>query len=120
MKINDELYSKTLFQGSLQDNITLNDDVSKFNFLEIYFRQNDYTYNSVKVDSPLNKIVNLTVHHIGGDGVSDNISSKNIRILSNKIIVDNSRILFYTFTKSGLAVYNNDDSIFITKVIGIK
>lgn len=69
MQINDKLmknYLKksdgiekptTLYEGTVAGNITLNDNVSNYKYIEIYYHDNDTIYNSVKVEDANNKLV---------------------------------------------------------------
>lgn len=98
-------------------NITLSDDVSNYDYIEIFYRQNNKIYHSVKVYDIENDNENMvSLCLVGG------ITSDNAWIQSKNVIVSGSSITTYNkmewATKTG--TFNNIDNIYITKVVGYK
>ena len=118
----EEANSYVLFDGEATNaNITLYDDVSNYDYLEVFFRCNSGFYNSMKVYQPNGKYVVLTIIECNdSDKYFMNYKSKNVIISGNTITNQHSgEMNFKLSTKSiDSAVRNNN--IFITRVIGIK
>ena len=65
---------RVLFDGDSNGTITLNDSVNNYEYIEIFFRQHQYTaiYNSVKIYHPWNVQADLTAIQAenGGSGIA--------------------------------------------------
>ena len=110
--------SKTLYDNSTGSNetITLNETCANFSYIEIFYRSNDYWYNSVKIANPNEKKVSLDC--IYTDGTYLHHKSKGILINGTSI----SNINYIT-TRQGnniATTSSNTNNIYITKVIGLR
>lgn len=110
----NKLYaSNSLFSGDTSGTVNLSDNVSNYDYIEIYFRTNDGSNykSSVKVISPNNAIADLVYHYYTGVCY---IKCANVNISGNAI----------TFVKN-FQMYNGGNYsegayISITNVIGYK
>ena len=94
-------------------NITLNQNVSNFNSIEIFYKNVDNFFSSVKVETPNKKNVNLSITFINQDGLVLNVSSA-INYINEGMI----STVFYGGASGTNVTANND--IKITKVIGYR
>ncbi len=103
----------SLYTGGSNANITLSDSAANYTYLEIFFNANNY-YNSVKVYSPNNKNVYLSVNVVNADA----------SYFQNKIVLINgtsiSNVVFNQNTVGSSVATENANNIYITKVIGYK
>ena len=103
----------SLYTGGSKENITLSDSAANYAYLEIFFNANNY-YNSVKVYSPNNKNVYLSVNVVNADA----------SYFQNKIVLINgtsiSNVVFNQNTVGSSVATENANNIYITKVIGYK
>ena len=113
-----------LFNNASGDNgeITLSDSSANYNYLEIYFKQQDNTYSFTRVADPNGKAVILMGYHITNNGYAIGISARNVLISTNKIITQPTNRymksnIVSTDVISGGSVAND---IYITKVVGYK
>ena len=94
--------------------ITLEDDASNYEYIDIYFKQHEYTpiYNSVRVYSPNDKQVDLSARQAepGGTG----IASAYVHIKGNSITKKGSNVYWTNGGNQG------KDVIYITRVVGYK
>ena len=110
-------------------NITLSDNVSNYEYIEIFYRNVDNIYSSVRVKNPNTKNVNLlvSVSFTGGTGNPGlfalhsrtiNISGTSINTLS----IDNNGNYYAGFAlwENGSPSVEKSNYIYITKVIGYK
>ena len=111
-----------LFDGEAStDTITLNDDVSNYTYIEIFFRDNAYMYNSIKIHLPNNKKAVLTVVECNdSDNYFMNFKSKNIAILGNTITNQYYGELNFRMSTKSIYSASRSNVIFITRVIGYK
>lgn len=124
------IYTKyDLYNNSSGTNgtITLSDDASNYHYLEIFYTDNQKAKNkSVKVYSPNNKIVDLSI--IGG---WKNSNAPNTDIRTRGIKISGTSITTYTdsstssattsylqFSGTGIGYHSNDNHIYITRVEG--
>lgn len=117
----NNIYKKTvLFEGNTNTTITLSEDCSNFDFLDIEYRFDDNKYNFTRIYEPNGKGVCLPNVNVGNNASYINIIGGNITLSNNKINIGNGAYLninVSNFTK------NNSSSNFetrITKVIGYK
>lgn len=103
-------------------NITLNDNVSNYDYIEIFFKCLDphSAYASTKVHSPLNKKVCLIVGHETTDDMHTYYQwHKTVIIGTNSITNDKYSRFFNVWGTNGMQ-YGLENSIYITRVVGYK
>lgn len=96
-------------------NVTLSISASNFNFLEIYFKDNDGVVSSVKVDNPNGKTAFLSIQYPYQNGVTY-IKSCQVTISGTSITPSNYSSM--TIRSGQSPTITNDNYIYITKVIG--
>lgn len=111
-EVNNVLYYNA--NGS-NSTITLSDSASNYDYLEIFYKDSDNQYNSVKVFSPNNKKVFLTSSTIYNNKIYYKMKVVGI---SNTSITNNSTSQM-TCDTSGNTI-TTDNFIYICKVIGVK
>lgn len=101
--------------------ITLNDDVSNYEYVEIYYRNNGKSYDSTKIYQANDKTTKLTMEYIytSGNFVYTENLFKSIYIENNSITVENYGYL-QTIDKEINNVNTTDNYIYITRVVGYK
>lgn len=114
LELLDKLTPVVLFDGDSNETITLSDSVNNYEYIEIFFRQNQYTaiYNSVKIYHPWNVQADLTAIQAekGGSGIA-----------SAYVVINDT-----TIRKAGYNIYwtnggnTHTDAIYITRVLGYK
>lgn len=124
MQINDKLmknYMKnpiTLYEGTTPGNITLNDSVANYKYIEILYHDNDAVFNSVKVENADGKLVQF----YGGYFSRPEFYQKNGRAkISGNVIIFESLITIEMVYNNYPQITENDNTVFtITKVLGYK
>ena len=106
------LYSN---DSSSSANITLSSSANNFKFLEIYYKDNDGVFNSVKVYNPNGKTVFLSIQYPYQNGVTY-IKSCQVSISGTSITPQNYSSM--TIRSGNAPTIANDNYIYITKVIG--
>ena len=96
-------------------NVKLTDNASNYKFLEIYYCDNDNTYNSVKVESPNGKNVLLSIQYPYQNGVTY-IKSCLISISGKQITPINYSSM--TIRSGQAPTIANSNYCYIRKVIG--
>jgi hypothetical protein len=111
-----------LFGGDgTPDSVTLNDDVSNYEYIEIFFRCNAGFYNSIKIHQPNGKKAVLTVIECNdSDNYFMNYKSKNVLISENTIINQYSGEINYRFTTKSIYSVSRSNVIYIDRVVGYK
>lgn len=113
----------TLYSNSSGSNgsITLNDDVSKYNFIEIYYQDNNGNeLSSKKFINVNNKSISLDLQQISS-GTSAYWRSTTYQVSGSTITVSNTQQLGYVRYDNGNMSLTYDKSyIYITKVVGYK
>lgn len=111
-----------LFDGEATNaDITLYDDVSNYDYLEVFFRCNSHFYNSMKVYQPNGKQAVLTIIECNdSDKYFMNYKSKNIIISGNTITNQHYGEMNFKLSTKSIDSAARSNSIFITRVIGIK
>lgn len=108
------LYENTSGSNS---NITLSDNASNYEYLEIFFRNNDNIYSSVKVYQPNGKKVNLISQYNNG---SNTIWFKiAICLISGNTITKDNAVEMKLAASSSINA-SSGNSNYITRVIGYK
>lgn len=97
--------------------ITLNDNVSNYEYVEIYYLGKYVSCNYIKVPKALYGLFSLKGIHISG-GQDSFISSNTEASLSGTSISVN-RCVNYTVTNAGISNFNNTNEIIISKIVGI-
>lgn len=105
------------------DEITLSDSSANYDYIDIFFRQQDSTFSFTRVFSPNGKHVMLMGYHTTNSGNALGISARNVDIINNKITTQatnrymTSNIVTTSDALSGGA---KDNKIYIVKVDGYK
>lgn len=104
-------------ENGTTENVTLSQSAEEFDYIEIFYKNNDNFYNSTKIDSPNGKSVNLLVLFINQTGLVFNIASAIVKIENTTISKS-----FWGNSSTGSSTTNvsTTDMIKITKVIGYK
>ena len=114
----NEVLGTILYENNAgsNENITLNDTVSNYKFIEIFYKSNDNAYSSVRVDTPNGKRVSLLAFWSIDDWLYGKI--KQISISDNKI--NNLAFQQVVIPNSASPTVSLSNYIYITKVIGYK
>ncbi len=114
----NEVLGKVLYENKNGSNetITLNDSVSNYKFIEIFYKSNDSAYSSVRVDTPNGKRVSLQAFWSIDDWCYGKI--KQISISDNKI--NNLAAQQLVIGSGASPTVSLSNYIYITKVIGYK
>lgn len=92
--------------------ITLSESSANYNKIEIYYRNNDNFYCSVKIDNPNGKKVDLFSFHV---------STNNYVLKFKAININEATLTPISFWEGNLnGFYSNGDNVYITKVVGYK
>ena len=110
------LNGKTIYENNegSNGNITLSDSATGKKYIDIFYRDNDRTYSSVRVYDPDNKHVDLSTISRWGSALY--IKQKRIAIAGNKIANGNTTEVAFT-TAPKIAIDTNANSIYITRVV---
>lgn len=114
-----DINGQVLYDNSTGTNgtVTLSDSAANYDCLEIFYRDNDTTYSSVKVDIPDGKHVDIST--IERWGYTLYIKQKRITISGTSIT--NGNVAEAQFTSAPKNTINTTaNNIYITKVIGYK
>lgn len=114
---NDILNEKVLFTGDSNAAITLSETSANFKYIEVFFRDNDNTYSSVRVNNPNGKYADIST--ISRWGSTLYIKQKRIAIAGNKIANGNKTEVAFT-TAPKIAIDTNANNIYITRVVGYR
>lgn len=110
------LYEST--NGS-NGNITLNDSVTNYKYIEILYRNNDSVFNSVKIETPNGKVVSLSALTVTGGVIY--AKTKAVAINNNTISTKwTNGHVEYRIDGAGCTHLGTNNYIYITKVIGYK
>ena len=115
----DILSQNVLYENASgsKSNITLSDSAANYEYLEIFFRDNDYDYNSVKVYSPNGKRVSLISQYNNG---SNTIWLKtSLYTISGTTISSSNSVEVKLVNNSSIIVWDGNN-IYITRVVGYK
>lgn len=126
MKINDKLIPKPkilyLNNNGSNGNITLNDDVSNYNYLEIFYTDNQKTMNaSTKIVTPNNKMFLLTFvnnYKNPGGTLYNYLYIKKMKASGNTLTKELETYLQINTTT--ITSLRETDYVYITKVLGYK
>ena len=110
------LVGKTIYENDegSNGNITLSDSVTGKKYIDIFYRDNDRTYSSVRVYDPDNKHVDISTISRWGSVLY--IKQKRIAIAGNKIANGNTTEVAFT-TAPKIVIDTNANSIYITRVV---
>ena len=110
------LNGKTIYENNegSNGNITLSDSATGKKYIDIFYRDNDRTYSSVRVYDPDNKHVDISTISRWGSVLY--IKQKRIAIAGNKIANGNTTEVAFT-TAPKIAIDTNANSIYITRVV---
>ena len=114
----NEVLGKVLYENNngSNENITLNDSVSNYKFIEIFYKSNDNAYSSVRVDTPNGKRVSLQAFWSVDNYCYGKI--KQVSISNNKI--NNLAFQQLVIPSGASPTISLSNFIYITKVIGYK
>lgn len=106
-------------------NITLNDNVSNYEYIKIFYKNNDNVFNSVDVyiaKTNMAKVVALGAWTISSDVMY--FKYKNItiseNIISNTTALAEYPFIEYSMSTSGIIWLGQNNYIYITRVVGYK
>lgn len=110
------LNGKTIYENNegSNGNITLNDSVTGKSCIDIFYKDNDQTYSSVRVYNPDNKHVDISTISRWGNALY--IKQKRITISGNKITNGNTAEASFT-TAPKIAINTTANNIYITRVV---
>ena len=114
----DSLNSIVLYNNSTgsKETITLNDSTENYEYIEIFYKNNDGQFNSLKVYEPNGKkIILMSVTPAGG--TTNYLKSTRMTISQDKITVDT--YLETGLATSGISVVNSNQH-YITRIIGYR
>lgn len=114
---NDILNEKVLFTGDSNAAITLSETSANFKYIEVFFKDNDDTYSSVKVYEPNNKFVDLTI--LARWSSTFYIKQKRIAISGTNITNENATEAYFT-TAPKIGITTTANNIYITRVVGYR
>lgn len=123
----EELFPTILYDNESGSNgaITLSENVANFKYIEIFYKSNDNYYNSVKIYKPNEKIASLSCWYTFTSEVGLYLKTKAVYIsgTSISIVVKNSNKYAYgetSFSSGGTISKNENNYIYITRVLGYK
>ncbi len=102
------------------DTITLSDSAANYSYLEIFYRSNDNMYQSVKVYNPNGKNVSLFSTTTNYANLRIYGKTKEVTISDNKITLYLQNCSQFTINNASTGYVNNDNHIYITRVLGYK
>lgn len=112
----------TLYESVIgsNSNITLSETLANYSYIEVFYRNNDNYYYSIKVDNPNGKNVVLT-----GITASLYANKPNFVIKTQTREVSGSSLIVTNYQEISvydgvISAHNSDNNIYITKVIGYK
>jgi hypothetical protein len=109
--------------------VTLSDSASNYEYIEIFYRNVDNIYSSVRVKNPNSKLVGLIcpVSFVGGSGNralfalhSRIVSISGTSIATHSITNNGNYYSAFAFWENGSPTVEKTNYIYITKVIGYK
>ena len=112
-----DINGQVLYDNSDGSNaaITLNDSAVNYDYMDIFYRDNDNTYSSVRVYNPDRKLVDIST--IERWDTTLYIKQKRIRISGNTITNGNTTEAQFTAAPK-IKINTSANNIYITKVIG--
>ena len=108
-----------LYDGASVATATLNDDVSNYRYIDIFYNAFNSQCNYVRVLANETNVISLQTIHAGTDG-SINFNSRGVKLSENQIVTEAER---YSATAISLAKeisISHTNNITITKVVGYK
>ena len=120
-RILDEYISRIiLYENDTEnnDNVILNDNIENYEYIEIYYHNNDQFYDSKKIYDPANKIIALPGIYINNLGTNLVFKIKTIKINNKNVSIISSQET--TIYNKSITHQNSNDSIFIDLIIGYK
>lgn len=114
------LSGKILYENEegTNEDITLSGNVSEYDFLEIYFKKENYS-NSCKIDNPNKKYANLMLQYPTG-ATSNSLQSIGLVVyLEGTSLTRWSKQLYYNVTSTASTIKTGTETtLVITKVVG--
>lgn len=111
-----DINGQVLYDNSTGTNgtVTLSDSAVNYDYMDIFYRDNDQTCSSVRVYNPDNKHVDISTISRWGNALY--IKQKRITISGNKITNGNTTEVSFT-TAPKIAISTSANNIYITRVI---
>lgn len=112
-----DVNGQVLYDNSTGTNgtVTLSDSAVNYDYIDIFYRDNDNTYSSVRVNNPDGKLVDIST--IERWGTTLYIKQKRIAISGNTITNGNTTEAQFTAAPKN-TINTTANNIYITKVIG--
>lgn len=110
------LYNNT--SGSNAE-ITLSDSSANYEYIEIFYRNNNSVYSSLKVYQPNGKSVLLPCN-IGNSGNQIWVQTSTWSISATNVSPVSTRSVQLSLTSSGVSSVSNTNQLYITRIIGYK
>ena len=108
-----------LFEGASVATASLNDNISNYEYIDIFYNAFNSQCHSVRVNADETNVILLQTVHSGSDG-SINFNSRGVKLSGNQIVTEAER---YSATAISLAKeisISHTNNITITKIIGYK
>ena len=121
--VNIENYLKgiVLYDNSSGNNgtLTLSDNLSNYQYIELFYRNNDGYLGSAKVYKPNGKYTTL-MSFTGMTNSAVYVKFRVIKMNENTISTDSTRYREFLLADSGIGSWQQTNYIYLTKVIGYK
>ena len=108
-----------LFEGASVATATLNDTVSNYKFIDIFYNAFNSQCHSVRVLAAETNVILLQTIHSGTDG-SINFNSRGVKLNGNQIVTEAERYSATAISLSKEIAISHTNNITITKVVGYK
>lgn len=108
------LYNNTSGSNS---NITLSDSAVNYEYIEIFFRSNDNTYNSVKIYEPNGKSISLIAQYNNGSNI---VWFKITIVTISGTSITRGNAVDGKLISNSSAFVGSTSNIYITRVVGYK
>ncbi len=108
-----------LFEGASVATATLNDNVSNYKYIDIFYNAFNSQSHSVRVNTDETNVILLQTIHAGTDG-SINFNSRGVKLSENQIVTEAERYSATAISLSKEISISHTNNITITKVVGYK
>ena len=107
---------QTIFSGNAHPEITLSKSATNYDWIEIFYKDGDNNYGSMKIYEPNNKVVSITICHVATAMDSLYNTTHRLKILNDKISLVNA--VKWHVVNNQTVFTANANEIFIIKVVG--
>lgn len=107
---------QTIFSGNAHPEIILSKSATNYDWIEIFYKDGDNNYGSMKIYEPNNKVVSITICHIATAMDSLYNTTHRLKILNDKISLVNA--VKWHVVNNQTVFTANANEIFIIKVVG--